>query len=331
MRLHARISRKINTKPLIYSILVEQPNQQNPIVLVKNKTLLLPSSRCNIQTLVDFLFVAGEMRFLRSIKQAANKYVTQVEDLLWSHDDDDDEEKKENSEIFLSDDVWVICPFNDCSILMSFGGLEIVTKAECPSCRRLLCAQCKVPWHEGLICQQFQRKLACSNKTYMIVDSQNTVPKKRSSPFEGRDNDEKKKAKKKAAITVDSNQVADQKLVNVNCNEFQQQKLKEKTTVESSRKCSSQSPKSRCGLCSDLVPDTNIVRGSTICNHPSCANCISKHVAEQLSQNIKKICCPNPGCSVELKPQHLQHILPKEVVGRWEYESYMAWWNRDFK
>jgi len=294
------------------------------------------------------------MRFLRSIKQAANRYVTQVEDLLWSHDDDDDdEETKENSEIFLSDDVWVICPYNDCEILMSFGGLEIVTKAKCPSCHRLICAQCKVPWHEGLNCQQFQRKLACSNKTYMIVDSQNTVPKKRSSPFEGRDNDEKKKAKKKAAIAGDSNQVADQNLVKVNgnefeqqklkekaadqnvvkvnFNEFQEQKLKEKATVETSRKCSSKSPKSLCGLCSDFVPDANIVRGSTICNHQFCVNCISKHVAEQLSQNIKKICCPNPGCSVELKPQHLQHILPKDVVGRWEYKSYMAWWNRDFK
>ncbi|AES93804.1 putative transcription factor C2H2 family [Medicago truncatula] len=270
------------------------------------------------------------MRFLRSIKQAANKYVTQVEDLLWSHDD---EEKEENSEISLSDDVWVICPFNDCSILMSFDGLEIVTKAECPSCHMLFCVQCKVPWHEGLNCQQFQRKLACSNKTYMIVDSQNTVPKKRSSPFEGRDNDEKKKAKKKDAIAVDSNQASYQNLVKVNCNEFQQQKSKEKATVESGRKCSSQSPKSKsiCDLCYDIVPDANIVRGSTICNHQFCANCISKHVAEQLSQNIKKICCPNPVCSVELKPQYLQHILPKEVVGRWEYESYMAWWNRDFK
>ncbi|KAA8542026.1 hypothetical protein F0562_023178 [Nyssa sinensis] len=30
-------------------------------------------------------------------------------------------------------------------------------KSECPICRRLFCAQCYVPWHSGVECEEFQR------------------------------------------------------------------------------------------------------------------------------------------------------------------------------
>ena len=33
---------------------------------------------------------------------------------------------------------------------------KMVTGAECPSCHRLFCAQCKVPWHEKMSCNEFQ-------------------------------------------------------------------------------------------------------------------------------------------------------------------------------
>nr|AFK40132.1 unknown [Lotus japonicus] len=36
-------------------------------------------------------------------------------------------------------------------------GGEIVTNAECPSCHRLFCAQCMVPWHAGMNCEEFQK------------------------------------------------------------------------------------------------------------------------------------------------------------------------------
>ncbi|TKY47139.1 E3 ubiquitin-protein ligase RNF144A [Spatholobus suberectus] len=54
------------------------------------------------------------------------------------------------------------------------------------------------------------------------------------------------------------------------------------------------------------------------CNHPFCTDCISKHVATQIHQNILKVICPNPNCSVELKPEYLHTILPSEVIVRWE-------------
>ncbi|KAL8091759.1 hypothetical protein AgCh_034134 [Apium graveolens] len=48
------------------------------------------------------------------------------------------------------------CPFQDCSALMLDDGEEKVTASECPNCRRLFCAQCKVAWHSGIDCVQFK-------------------------------------------------------------------------------------------------------------------------------------------------------------------------------
>ncbi|KAF8025933.1 hypothetical protein BT93_F2689 [Corymbia citriodora subsp. variegata] len=49
------------------------------------------------------------------------------------------------------------CPFKDCSaLLINDGGGVAVRESECPNCRRLFCAQCKVPWHAEMECQEFQ-------------------------------------------------------------------------------------------------------------------------------------------------------------------------------
>ncbi|XP_013741058.1 E3 ubiquitin-protein ligase RSL1 [Brassica napus] len=52
------------------------------------------------------------------------------------------------------------CPFKDCSsvmILDDVGGNNAnVTQTECPSCHRMFCAQCKVAWHVGVGCEEFQ-------------------------------------------------------------------------------------------------------------------------------------------------------------------------------
>ncbi|BBG98735.1 RING/U-box superfamily protein, partial [Prunus dulcis] len=44
----------------------------------------------------------------------------------------------------------------DCSALLVDDGGEVVTVSECPNCRRLFCAQCKVAWHAGIDCGEFQ-------------------------------------------------------------------------------------------------------------------------------------------------------------------------------
>ena len=32
-----------------------------------------------------------------------------------------------------------------------------VTQAECPYCCRMFCAKCRVGWHEGVTCQEFEK------------------------------------------------------------------------------------------------------------------------------------------------------------------------------
>ncbi|XP_065851201.1 E3 ubiquitin-protein ligase RSL1-like [Euphorbia lathyris] len=49
------------------------------------------------------------------------------------------------------------CPYKDCSMMLVDDGSEIVRESECPNCRRLFCAQCKVPWHAEIECSEFQK------------------------------------------------------------------------------------------------------------------------------------------------------------------------------
>ncbi|KAL2336355.1 hypothetical protein Fmac_010801 [Flemingia macrophylla] len=48
------------------------------------------------------------------------------------------------------------CPFKDCSAMLIYDAEEVVTASECPHCNRLFCAQCKVSWHAGVECREFQ-------------------------------------------------------------------------------------------------------------------------------------------------------------------------------
>ncbi|WOK95830.1 hypothetical protein Cni_G04537 [Canna indica] len=57
--------------------------------------------------------------------------------------------------------VKFYCPYKDCSALVINGGGEeggaARRAAECPHCRRIVCVQCKVPWHEGMSCEEFRK------------------------------------------------------------------------------------------------------------------------------------------------------------------------------
>ena len=53
------------------------------------------------------------------------------------------------------------CPFKDCSAMLldedEGRGGEDVRESECPSCHRLFCARCHVPWHPGIGCEEYQK------------------------------------------------------------------------------------------------------------------------------------------------------------------------------
>ncbi|KEH15585.1 E3 ubiquitin-protein ligase RNF144A-like protein, putative [Medicago truncatula] len=87
-----------------------------------------------------------------------------------------------------------------------------------------------------------------------------------------------------------------------------------------------ESSRSSCGICFDLKTDLDMFKRKS-CNHLFCVDCISKYVDSQLNNNVVKVTCPTPNCSAKLLPRHLQHILPKEFIDRWElakYESKIA-------
>lgn len=54
--------------------------------------------------------------------------------------------------------VVIYCPFGDCNgMLVNDGGEDAIRETECMHCRRLFCAQCKVPWHSDTNCVDFQK------------------------------------------------------------------------------------------------------------------------------------------------------------------------------
>ncbi|MCL7030754.1 hypothetical protein MKW94_000126 [Papaver nudicaule] len=49
------------------------------------------------------------------------------------------------------------CPFKDCSALLDDEGGREILQSKCPQCKRMFCAECKVPWHAGITCIEFQK------------------------------------------------------------------------------------------------------------------------------------------------------------------------------
>jgi len=52
------------------------------------------------------------------------------------------------------------CLFPDCYALLINDGSEAILQSECPNSKRLFCAQCKVLWHEGIECSEFEKQNA---------------------------------------------------------------------------------------------------------------------------------------------------------------------------
>ncbi|KAL3740513.1 hypothetical protein ACJRO7_021745 [Eucalyptus globulus] len=50
------------------------------------------------------------------------------------------------------------CPFKNCSALLikDCDDGKVIRECECPYCHRLFCAECSVPWHAGVSCEEFQ-------------------------------------------------------------------------------------------------------------------------------------------------------------------------------
>ncbi|CAN6448718.1 unnamed protein product [Victoria cruziana] len=66
------------------------------------------------------------------------------------------------SESLIQNGDKIYCPFQDCSALMwnDSERKESIKDVECPHCHRLFCAQCKVGWHAGINCREYQRTMS---------------------------------------------------------------------------------------------------------------------------------------------------------------------------
>ncbi|XP_058757866.1 uncharacterized protein LOC131631102 [Vicia villosa] len=79
---------------------------------------------------------------------------------------------KASCEAMFDVSLKVYCPFADCSVLMIKDRKEeVIRRSKCPNCKRMFCAECKVTWHEGIECIEFQKLNADdkSNEGVMLM------------------------------------------------------------------------------------------------------------------------------------------------------------------
>ncbi|CAJ2640224.1 unnamed protein product [Trifolium pratense] len=141
-----------------------------------------------------------------------------------------------------------------------------------------------------------------------LLAKQNTM-KKIKSRSENLDEKNKKKTKDQSSMKKRK-----RNSLSENLDEKNKNKKKQATTTKTKDQSSK---KFTCGICFDSVTVSKRFT-NTSCNHPFCRTCISKYVKVQRKDKVVKLNCPNPTCSVQLTPEHLQSILSKKVMIDWE-------------
>jgi len=72
-----------------------------------------------------------------------------------------------------------------------------------------------------------------------------------------------------------------------------------------------------CGICMDAKPGEEMFRNQN-CSHIFCEDCIGRHVAAKIQENISMVKCPEPKCKAVIEPEFCRSIIPEEVFDRWE-------------
>ncbi|KAG8964414.1 hypothetical protein FRC03_001815 [Tulasnella sp. 419] len=65
--------------------------------------------------------------------------------------------------------VKIYCPYPDCSALVEVPHSEDLHEATCPACQRVVCAKCRVPWHNGFSCEDYYRRNNADRLTYELA------------------------------------------------------------------------------------------------------------------------------------------------------------------
>eukprot|EP00262_Sarcandra_glabra_P001193 TRINITY_DN11212_c1_g1_i1.p1 TRINITY_DN11212_c1_g1~~TRINITY_DN11212_c1_g1_i1.p1 ORF type:complete len:355 (-),score=45.23 TRINITY_DN11212_c1_g1_i1:176-1240(-) len=75
--------------------------------------------------------------------------------------------------------------------------------------------------------------------------------------------------------------------------------------------------RSICEICIEEKGEGEIFK-SKACSHVFCSDCISKHVAAKIQENIITVQCPDLKCGRVLEPEFCRSIIPVTVFERWE-------------
>ncbi|KAL5550192.1 hypothetical protein UlMin_000368 [Ulmus minor] len=93
---------------------------------------------------------------------------------------------------------------------------------------------------------------------------------------------------------------------------------------------SSEKSSTLCGICMEEKTKAKMFT-SIKCGHLFCLDCMGKHAAAKIHQNIINVKCPEWGCNELLEPHNCGSIVPKEVVDLWEvkmFESLLFGWQK---
>ncbi|KAK9131519.1 hypothetical protein Sjap_012006 [Stephania japonica] len=175
------------------------------------------------------------------------------------------------------------CPFKDCSGLMVDEGDVVVTQSECPYCHRLFCAQCRVSWHSGIMCNGFQNvrwneeamvlELAKERKWQKCPNCKFYVERTEGCPFmrcsKGKEKVPSLKTNK-ALSRARSKEVSWPRVMEKAC------ALKSNNDLESMY----------CKICAEHKPQKESL-STKGCSHSFCSDCIVKYIAYK-TQNAKR-------------------------------------------
>ncbi|RWR95845.1 putative E3 ubiquitin-protein ligase [Cinnamomum micranthum f. kanehirae] len=189
------------------------------------------------------------------------------------------------------------CPFRDCSVLLLADNRIAVTESQCPHCSRLFCAHCKVPWHSGIGCEEFQKlKVDDREREDIMVVKLAKEKKWQKCP--------------RCGFIVERIEGCH----SMKCSIYKSINQQAYETGQSSKV--HPIPTQDCPICMEPKHqhETFAVQG---CFHVFCLDCIRGHITAKTQENITKVRCPQPDCERELEIELCGLILPPELLDRW--------------
>ncbi|XP_026398130.1 E3 ubiquitin-protein ligase RNF14-like [Papaver somniferum] len=73
-----------------------------------------------------------------------------------------------------------------------------------------------------------------------------------------------------------------------------------------------------CEICMEAKPTSEMRKSTIKCSHIYCFECIAKHIAAKIQDNISQITCLEFNCKEILEPHLCRDIIPAQVFDRWE-------------